>query len=225
VAYDSDEGLAMGRRIAAFLTEQAHAASVALGERRGSFPAFAESVWPGRGVRALRNATVTCVAPTGTLSLLAGISSGIEPFFALAMARRALDGQRFVEVNRVLLTALRPLGSVGEMALAAIREHGSIRALEALPADLRRSFPIALEIAPQYHLRMQAAFQAHVDAAVSKTVNLPPDASRNAVRDVYLAAHRLSLKGITVYRYGSHPAQTLSLVHDEPRHDCRECAV
>jgi ribonucleoside-diphosphate reductase alpha chain len=225
VAYDSDEGLALATHIAEFLTAEARAMSVELGERRGAFPAFRDSVWPGRGLSALRNATVTCVAPTGTVSLLAGTSGGIEPFFALAMTRRVLDGRRLVEVNPTLVAALETLGAVGESALAAVREHGSLRHIEAVPAALRRRFPIALEIVPDVHVRMQAAFQGHVDAAVSKTVNLPPAAPPSAVREVYQLARQLRLKGITVYRYGSRPGQTLSLVHEDARHDCRECAV
>jgi ribonucleoside-diphosphate reductase alpha chain len=225
VAYDSDDGLALAARIAEFVTATARAASVELGVRRGSFPAFADSIWCRRGMTALRNATVTCVAPTGTVSLLAGTSSGIEPFFALAMARRVLDGRRLVEVNPSVAAALAPLGAAGEAALAAIRARGSIREVHDAPAELRRRFPIALEIAPSFHVRMQAAFQAHVDAAVSKTVNLPPDAPVSVVRDVYQLARQLRLKGITVYRYGSRPGQILSLVHEDARHDCRECAV
>jgi ribonucleoside-diphosphate reductase alpha chain len=225
VPYDSEEGLALGARIAGFLASQARTASVHLAERRGSFPAFHDSIWPARGLSALRNATVTCVAPTGTISLLAGVSSGIEPFFALAMARRILDGQRLIEVNPTLLATLEPIGAATETVLAAVREHGSVRGVECLPAELRRRFPIALEIAPQMHVRMQAAFQSHVDAAVSKTVNLPADAPVSAVGDVYRLARRLQLKGVTVYRYGSRPGQTLSLVHEDARHDCRECAV
>ena len=225
VAYDSDEGLALAARVAALLTREAHAASVALGERRGSFPAFRESVWPQRGRSAMRNAAVTCVAPTGTISLIAGTSSGIEPFFALAVAHRLLEGRRFVEVNPTLVAALAPFGAAGEAALAAAREQGSIRGLDSLPTALRRRFPIALQIPPAFHVRMQASFQAHVDAAVSKTVNLPPDGPVSAVREVFLLARQLGLKGITVYRYGSRPGQALSLVHEESRHDCRECAV
>lgn len=224
VAYDSEEALALADRIAAFLTRQARAASVELGNRRGAFPAFGESIWPQHGLTTLRNATVTCVAPTGTVSLLAGASSGIEPFFALAVARRVL-GRLLTEVNPTLLAALAPLGASADAALAAIRQEGSLRKLELLPADLRRRFPIALEIAPEFHVRMQAAFQGHVDAAVSKTVNLAPDAPATAVRDVYRLARQLRLKGITVYRYGSRPGQTLSLVHEQAYPDCRECAV
>ncbi len=225
IAYDSDEGLGVGERIAEFLAREARNASIALGERRGSFPAFGQSIWPGRGLSALRNASVTCVAPTGTVSLLAGTSSGIEPFFALAIARRVLDGRRLVEINPIVAAALTPLGAAGQAALTAIRHCGSIREVEGLPAELRRRFPIALEIAPEIHVRMQAAFQRHVDAAVSKTVNLPENAPVSAVREVYLLARQLRLKGVSVYRYGSRPGQTLSLVDEGARHDCRECAV
>lgn len=225
VAYDSEEGLALGARIAKFLTARARAASVELGERRGSFPAFQRSVWPERGFSALRNATVTCIAPTGTVSILAGTSGGIEPFFALAIARRILGGRTLTEVNPMVAAALSTLGTAGKAALDAIREHGSIRQVKELPEELRRIFPIALEIPPTLHARMQAAFQAEVDAGVSKTVNLPADAPASSVREVFLLARRLGLKGITVYRYGSRPGQTLSLVHEEARPDCRECAV
>lgn len=225
VAYDSDEGIALGARLAAFLTAEARRSSVELGKQRGSFPAFAGSVWPRRGFEALRNATVTCVAPTGTLSLLAGSSGGIEPFFALATARSVLGGQKIVEVNRAISEALARLGSAGEQGLAAIRERGSIRDVDAVPQDLRRRFPIALEIPAAVHLQMQAVFQANVDAAVSKTVNLPADAPVEAVREVFTLARRLRLKGVTAYRYGSRVGQALSLVHEERRPDCRECAV
>jgi ribonucleoside-diphosphate reductase alpha chain len=225
VAYDADEALALAGRIAEFLTQQARAASVELGARRGAFPAFHESIWPRHGLTTLRNATLTCVAPTGTISLLAGASGGIEPFFALAIARRVLNGRRLVEVNPMLRAALAALGAGGEAAVTAIRAQGSVRHLELLPIALRRRFPVALEIAPEVHVRMQAAFQAHVDAAVSKTVNLAPQAPVTAVRDVYRLARQLRLKGVTVYRYGSRPGQTLSLVDEQARHDCRECAV
>ncbi len=225
VPYDSTEGLALGARIAAFLTSEARAASVCLAEKRGSFPAFHDSVWPGRGFSGLRNATVTCIAPTGTISLIAGTSSGIEPFFALAFTRRVLEGRVLVEVNPAVTEALARLGAEGEAAMRQVREHGSLRGIKGLPQELRRRFPIALEIPPALHVRMQAAFQANVDAAVSKTVNFPPDAPVTAIRQVFLLARRLRLKGITVYRYGSRPGQTLSLIGETARYDCRECAV
>jgi ribonucleoside-diphosphate reductase alpha chain len=225
IAYDSNEALGLAAKIAEFLTAQARAASVELGERRGSFPAFKDSLWPDRGFTSLRNAAATCVAPTGTISLLAGTSSSIEPFFALALARRVLDGQVLNEVNPLVEAELARLGATGHAALHAIREHGSLRRLTNLPEELRRRFPIAGEIAPEWHVRMQAAFQDHVDAGVSKTVNLPADAPASSVREVFSLARRLRLKGITVYRDGSRIGQTLSLFDEQARSDCRECAV
>ena len=225
VAYDSKEAITLADKIAKFLSEEALAASVELGDRRGSFPAFHDSVWPKRGYSTLRNATVTCVAPTGTISLLAGASSSIEPFFALALARRVLDGGVVLEVNPLVQAELARLGPAGEAALNMIRQHGSLRRIAHLPEELRHRFPIALEIAAEWHVRMQAAFQAHVDAAVSKTVNLPHDAPVSTVRDVFEMARRFRLKGITVYRYGSRAGQVLSLIEEDARPDCRECAV
>jgi ribonucleoside-diphosphate reductase alpha chain len=225
IAYDSDQAVALGSRIGAFVTERSRAVSAEIGARRGSFPAFAQSVWPGRGFKALRNATLTCVAPTGTISLLAGCSGGIEPFFALATARRVLEGRTLIETNAALARELAALGPLGDRIAAQVRRTGSLRGLADVPEALRRRFPIALEIEPQAHLRMQAAFQQQVDAAVSKTVNLPKDASMAEVREVYLTARRLNLKGVTVYRYRSRPNQTLSLVEEDRVPDCRECAV
>jgi len=224
VPYDGDDAVALGGRIAAFLTTTAHRASAELGERRGVFPAFAESVWPGRGFAAMRNATVTCVAPTGTISLLADTSSGIEPFFALAVRHRVLDGTSRLEINPVVEAELGRLGPNAAAARVAIEQTGSLRAVDSVPLALRRRFPIALELAPETHLRMQAAFQAHVDAAVSKTINLAADAPVEAVDAAYRLAHRLHLKGVTVYRYGSRREQPLSLVDEPMPHECRECA-
>jgi ribonucleoside-diphosphate reductase alpha chain len=225
VPYDSEEAVTLAEKIAQFLTAEARAVSIRLGERRGSFPAFQKSVWSGRGLTALRNATVTCVAPTGTISLIAGTSSAIEPFFALAFARHILNGKVMIEIHPAVEKELAALGATGEAALRALSEHGSLRRSTKLPIDLRRRFPIALEITPEWHLRMQAAFQAHVDAGVSKTVNLPHDASPSAVREVFNLARLLKLKGVTVYRYGSRRGQTLSLIDDRVQSDCRECAV
>jgi ribonucleoside-diphosphate reductase alpha chain len=225
IAYDSDEALALATEVARFLTAHARIASEELARQRGSFPAFADSVWPAQGYAALRNAAVTCVAPTGTIGLLAGVSSGIEPFYALALVRRVLEGERVIEINPLVAAAMAALGESGAALAAALRGAGSLRRLASAPEQLRRRFPTALDIAPEFHLRMQAAFQAHVDAAVSKTVNLRADAGVDAVREIFVLAHRLRLKGITVYRDGSRPGQTLSLIEGAPRPDCRECAV
>jgi len=223
--YDSEQALQFGERIASFLQIEARAASGELARKRGSFPAFHDSGWPKRMFSGLRNATVTCIAPTGTISLIAGTSSGIEPFFSLALVRRVLDGRILKEINPLIVEALAPFGKTGEMALQAIRERGSVREVSDLPEALRGRFPIAFDISPEFHVRMQAVFQAHVDAAVSKTVNLPESAPPEAVRRVFQLARRLRLKGITVYRYGSRPGQTLSLMEEGAGPDCRECAA
>lgn len=225
IPYGSGEAVALGERVATMLTREARTKSIDLGHQRGSFPVFAKSIWPAQGIPALRNATVTCVAPTGTLSLLAGCSSGIEPFFALASVRRALDGRTMTETNHGAVTALEALGPHGVRAIDEIRKSGSLHACPDIPEKIKRRFAIALELNPLDHIRMQAAFQRHVDAAVSKTVNLRANASVSDVRQVFEAARRFHLKGITVYRYGSKSRQALSLVHDEHAPDCRECAV
>jgi ribonucleoside-diphosphate reductase alpha chain len=222
--YDSGAALRMGERISQVLTATARAASIELGKRRGSFPAFHQSLWPGQGFSALRNATTTCIAPTGTISLIAGTSSSIEPFFALSVERRVLDGRLITETNPLAEAALAPLGEIGRASLREIRRRGSMQAISALPDAVRGLFPIALELPPATHLQMQAAFQSHVDAGVSKTVNLPPDSPMETVKEVFFLARKLRLKGVTVYRYGSRPGQTLSLIHEQARYDCRECA-
>ena len=223
--YDSDAALALTKRTAQFLTAEARAASVELGAKRGSFPAFHDSVWPKRGLTSLRNAATTCVAPTGTISLIAGTSSSIEPFFALALTRRLLDDRRITEINPALRAELEKLGGAGAATLREVKRHGSLRGVAGIPESLRCRFATALEIAPGTHLAMQAAFQDHVDAAVSKTVNLPENTTVETVRQIFLLAHRLRLKGITVYRCGSRAGQTLSTIEAGERADCRECAV
>ena len=225
IPYDSEAGVALGGRLAETVAAAARRASEELGVRRGSFPAFADSVWPGRGLAALRNASVTCVAPTGTLSLLAGTSSGIEPFFALAVRHRLLDGASYLEIAPGLEAALARGGAGAAAAREAVGRTGSLRDVGDLPAELRRAFPIALDITPDWHLRMQSAVQAHVDAAVSKTVNLPAAAPPDAVDAAFRLARRLRLKGVTVYRYGARREQPLTLVDDPSRHECRECAI
>jgi ribonucleoside-diphosphate reductase alpha chain len=223
--YDSEEARKLGARPAAFITARARAVSAELGVQRGSFPAITQSVRPARGFAALRNATVTCIAPTGTISLLAGCSNGIEPFFALATRRRVLDNRPVTEVNPLVREALGSLGAAGEAALAQLQATGSLTDSPGIPEQIKRRFQITLEIAPWAHLQMQAAFQAHVDGAVSKTVNLPADVRLETVRKVFLTAHGLRLNGLTVYRHGSRRGQPLSLVHEHACSDCRECAT
>jgi ribonucleoside-diphosphate reductase alpha chain len=225
IPYDSPAALELAGEVAVFINVEARIASVELARRRGPFPAFAESVWPARGFKTLRNAAVTCIAPTGTISLIAGVSSGIEPFFALAVCRRVLDGRRFVEIHPQVERLLTEMPNEAEAIRAHLEEHGSFGSLDLVPEAIRRRFRTAHEIAPEWHLKVQAQFQAYTDAAVSKTINLPAEATPQQVLDTYLLARELRVKGVTVYRYGSRPGQVLSLVDDAAQAECRECAV
>ena len=215
VPYDSDEALALAERIGAFIRETAWAASERLAKTRGSFPAWKGSVWETHhGGKSMRNAHVVTIAPTGTISIIAGCSSGIEPLFSLAFTRQVLGNKRLVEVNPVFAAALQEQLS-DETEVQQIIDyagtHGSIQSLASLPDSLKTVFRTARDVSPEWHVRMQAAWQRHTDAAVSKTVNLPADACVSDVEAAFLLAHELRCKGITVYRDGSRLRQPMAL--------------
>ena len=210
IPYDSEAGTALAGRLMGFVEDEARKASQLLANERGAFPAFAESMYAERGEPAQRNATVTTIAPTGTLSILAGCSSGVEPLFALSLARNVMDGERLVEVNPYFEEALRELGLQGPDIMEEVATCGSVQAMEFLPQALRNVFVTAMDIAPEWHLRMQAAFQRHTDNAVSKTVNLPNTADIEDIRAIYWMAYEEGCKGVTVYRDGSKTNQVLT---------------
>ena len=212
IPYDSERGVRLAGRIARSIKQAASAASARLAEERGAFPAFADSRFAGSVPR--RNAQLTSIAPTGTISLIAGTTAGIEPMFAIAYTR-AVIGRRLLEVNPCFDRLARDRGFYRHELIAEIARRGGIRDYPRVPAEVRAAFPTAAEITPEWHLRMQAAVQRHVDAAVSKTVNLPADATVDDVRAIYLAAWKAKVKGITVYRYGSRQGQVLSYVAPE----------
>ena len=207
IPYDSEEGVRLAGQLMRRVQVQAHMASRQLAEDRGSFPAFADSRLARSGPR--RNAQVTSVAPTGTISLIAGTTAGIEPMFAIAFTR-AIVGRHLLEVNPCFDRLARDRGFYSEELIAEIAHRGGVRGCPQLTAEVRAAFPTAAEIAPEWHLRMQAAVQRHVDAAVSKTVNLPATATVDDIRAIYLAAWKAKAKGITIYRYGSREGQVLS---------------
>jgi ribonucleoside-diphosphate reductase alpha chain len=211
IPYNSEEALAKAEEIMKFISEEGRKMSVELAGQRGSFPAFSGSIWEKRGYRQIRNATVTTIAPTGTISIIAGTTSGIEPLFAVSYIRNVMSGVQLLEVNPTFERVAEERGFYSRELLAEVARVGSISKLEEIPEDVRRVFVTALDIAPEWHVRMQAAFQKYVDNAVSKTVNLPHSATPDDVRRVYLLAYKLKLKGITVYRYGSRVDQVLQI--------------
>ncbi|MBE0475842.1 MAG: vitamin B12-dependent ribonucleotide reductase [Coriobacteriia bacterium] len=210
VPYDSDEAVSLGEKVMGFIAAEGRAASVKLAEERGPFPNLPGSVHDMPGGMRVRNATVTTIAPTGTLSIIANCSSGIEPLFAVSYVRNVLDDERLVEVNPHFEDVAVKRGFYGRELMAAIAEHGSVVGVDDVPEDLRRVFVAAHDIEPVWHVRMQAAFQKHTDNAVSKTVNFPGDATPEDVREVYDLAHELGVKGVTIYRDGSKAGQVLS---------------
>jgi len=213
IPYDSEEAVRLTGQVMRRIQQEAHTASRRLAEDRGSFPAFADSRLARSGPR--RNAQVTSVAPTGTISLIAGTTAGIEPMFAIAFTR-AIVGRHLLEVNPCFDRLARDRGLYSDELIAEIAHRGGVRGYPQLPAEVRSAFPTAAEIAPAWHLRVQAAAQRHVDAAVSKTINLPASATVDDIRSIYLAAWRAKVKGITVYRYGSRERQVLSYAAPQP---------
>jgi ribonucleoside-diphosphate reductase alpha chain len=208
VPYDSEKALELGEQIMKFIQEEAHKKSSELGEERGSFPNFEGSIWQDK-YTAFRNATVTTVAPTGTISIIAGCSSGIEPIFAISFIRNVLSGTRLFETNPLFEATAKQRGFYSGRLLEEIARTGSVQKIDGAPEDVKKLFVTALDIEPKWHVRMQAVFQKHTDNAVSKTVNLPTNATVQNVREVYDLAWKLKCKGVTVFRYGSKPEQVL----------------
>ncbi len=211
IPYDSDEALQLAERVMGFIQEESHKASQALADERGVFPNWKGSIWEKRGIK-MRNATTTTIAPTGTISIIAGCSSGIEPIFALAYKRKnILDGEEFFEVNPIFEKFLRDSGLYSDELISRIAETGTLEGVGEIPENIRKVFKCALEISPEWHVRMQAAFQKYTDNAVSKTINMPNSATRQDIEKAFMLAYELGCKGLTVYRDGSREEQVLSL--------------
>lgn len=220
ISYRSTEAVRIAEVVMKFISEEACRASALLGEERGSFPLLEESrlkSWP-----AMRNATVTTIAPTGTISIIAGTSSGIEPLFALAYVRNVLEGARLLEVSPLFRAAAEERGIYSQELQAELASRGSASGLAGVPEDLQDLFVTAMEISPEQHVRVQAAFQKYTDNAVSKTVNLAEKATVEDVQAVYHLAYDLGCKGVTVFRYGSR-SQVLYLGNGETVPGCKYC--
>jgi ribonucleoside-diphosphate reductase alpha chain len=210
IPYDSEEALRVASEIMRFINEEAQRASAGLAEERGIFPAFKGSVYDRPDGIRVRNASCTTIAPTGTLSLIAGCSSGIEPLFALSFTRNILDGTRLVEMNPYFEKVAREGDFYSEELMQGLAEGAHLGDMDGVPESVKRLFVTAHEIDTQWHVRMQAAFQRHTDNAVSKTVNFPRKATKEDVARVYLMAYEQGLKGITIYRDGSREGQVLT---------------
>jgi len=211
IPYNSEDGLETAERIMRFISERAHQASVELATRRGVYPNFSRSIHDHPGSPGLRNASLISIAPTGSISIIAGCSSGIEPLFAIAFVRNVMEGTRLLEVNPVFEQTARDRGFFSQELMEEVAHRGTLRGIAGIPEDVRRVFVTDQDIETEWHVRMQASFQKYTDNSVSKTVNLPGEASPEHIRRVYTLAHELRCKGVTVYRYGSKKQQVLYL--------------
>lgn len=210
IPYNSKKALEIAEKIMKFIQTEGRKTSQELGKERGNFPNFDQSIWRKR-YRNMRNATITTIAPTGTISIIAGCSSGIEPLFAVSYVRNVMEGTRLYETNPDFEKMARKMGFYSANLLDSIMETGSVQSVKKIPKNVKKLYVTALDISPEFHIKMQAAFQKYTDNAVSKTVNLPQHTTPEDVRSAYLLAYRLRSKGATVYRYGSKQDQVLTI--------------
>lgn len=210
IPYNSQKAIDLADKVMGFIQENAQKASQELAERKGVFPYYEDSIFSKKGMK-IRNATTTTIAPTGTLSLIAGVSSGIEPIFAISYIRNVMDNNELIEVNPVFKDAAIEGNFYSEELMKKIAKSGTIKDIEEIPKEIRDIFVTAHDVGPEWHVKMQAAFQRHTDNAVSKTVNLSHDASTDDVREVFSLAYKAQCKGVTIYRDGSRDMQVLNI--------------
>lgn len=208
VPYDSEEAVELAEKIMKFFEKEARKKSIEIGQERGSFPNFEKSIWKD-AYCSMRNATVTTIAPTGSISIISGCSSGIEPIFAVSFMRNVLSGTRLFETNPLFETIIKERGFYNAKLLEKVARTGSVQKIDGIPEDVKRLFVTALDIKANWHVKIQAAFQKYTDNAVSKTVNLPFNSSVEDVKKIYDLAYSLKCKGVSVFRYGSKPEQVL----------------
>ena len=224
IPYASEEALELIDSLMGYINRKAREASAKLAEEKGSFPNTDQSVYKGRK---MRNATVTTIAPTGTLSMLVGVSSGIEPLFGLSYVKEVLGGRQFRITNERFEEAARRRGFWSPELAEEVARQGSLSGIDNIPEDVRKVFVTAFEISPRWHVRIQAAFQQHVDNAVSKTINFPTDAAPQDIKEAYIQAWQQGCKGLTVYRAGSRENQVLKFAakdrEEENFNRCQTC--
>ena len=234
ISYASDEALEKAERVMQFIQREAIEKSKDLARQRGSFPNFRGSLWEKKGYKRMRNASIITIAPTGTLSIIAGTSSSIEPLFAISFYREILEGTRLLEVNSLFQSMAEAEGIADRDLMERIALKGSIQDLPSVPENLKCIFLTALDIPFEWHIKMQVAFQKYTDNAVSKTINLPRETNVENVANAYLMAYEKKCKGITIFRYGSKQHQVLYIglskampfqADPEFSGDCRICSV
>ena len=209
--YDSDEAVSQAEKIMSFITRESKIASAMLAKKRGNFPYYKESVFNDGSTPFMRNASTTTIAPTGTISIIAGTSSGIEPLFAIAHDRHILDGKSFPEMNPLFVKIAKKEGFYSKELVRETITTGSVQSLRVVPDHVKRLFVTSHDISSEWHIKIQSAFQKYTDNAVSKTVNFSTDATRENVEKVYLLAYKNGCKGVTIYRYGSRGQQVLNI--------------
>ncbi len=221
IPYNSEEALELAEKLMKFITEEGRKESVRLAEERGSFPEFENSIWKQRGYKCLRNATITTIAPTSNLSIIAGCSHSIEPLFSITYVRNVKDslGTNLIETNPLFEKIAKKRCFYSEELMQKIFKKGKLSKVKEVPEDIRRVFVVAHEITPEWHVKMQAAFQKYTDNAVSKTVNLPNKATVDDVKKIYMLAYDLGCKGITVYRDGSREHQIINIPAEKTEED------
>lgn len=211
IPYNTEEATELAEKVMKFIRDKGREKSAKLAEIRGDFPSFKDSVYPGLGFKNMRNATITTIAPTGTISIIGSCSSGIEPYFAIAFYRQVMDNNKLVEVSPVFKDIAKREGFLSDELLNKVAETGNAHGLDMVPEKWQEAFVTSHEITPFWHTRMQAAFQKYTDNAVSKTVNFPNDATVDDVRKTYLLSYNLGCKGTTIYRDGSRTGQVLNV--------------
>ena len=211
ISYDSKWGVKFGESIMKFINDNARQASSELAEKRGPFPNWDNSIWKTKRNFKIRNATVTCVAPTGTISIITDCSSGIEPLYSLVFLRQVLSGKKLLQTNPIFKKIAEKQGFYSEDLAEQILKTGSIQKISHIPPEIQEVFKCAFDISPEWHIRMQAAFQKHCDAAVSKTINFTEKTRASSVDKAYRLAYRLGCKGVTIYRRKSRSDEPMTL--------------
>ncbi|MCA9242311.1 MAG: adenosylcobalamin-dependent ribonucleoside-diphosphate reductase [Phycisphaerales bacterium] len=223
IGYNSDEGVAWGERFMRFVNDEAHNYSEHLAQTRGCFPNWSGSLWQTRHNRMMRNSAVTTIAPTGTISIIANCSGGIEPMFSLAFIRNVLRGQKqgetpLVEVNGIFSDVAKERGYYSDELMERLAREGTLKHIDEIDDETKRVFVCAHDITPEWHMRMQAAYQSHCDASISKTINFTNAATRDDVEQIYWLAFDLGCKGVTVYRDGCREFQPMALKDSDKKH-------